>query len=87
MKVKISEAPGGRVVVNFGKILSFFFSCFGFLFSKNREFTTVYSFSNRGENSPQKIIHWFDLIAKIEKKNAMIHNLPRNDLGTAGASF
>jgi hypothetical protein len=67
MKVKNSEAAGGRFVANFGKILSLF-SIFGFLFSKNREFTTEYSFSNHFLKIRQKkIIHWFDLIEKLKK--------------------
>jgi hypothetical protein len=71
LKVKISEAPGGRVVANFGKILSFFFHVLAFLFSKKQGiYDSIFffkSFSQNGENSPQKIIHWFDLIAKLKK--------------------
>jgi hypothetical protein len=91
MKVKNSEAPGGRVVANFGKILSFMFWLF--VFKKQGIYDRIFffkSFSQNGENSPQKIIHWFDVIAKLKKKGkrkkAVIHNLPRNHLGTAGAS-
>jgi hypothetical protein len=53
MKVKISEAPGGRVVVNFGKILSFFFHVLAFCFQKTG-------------NLRQSIL--FQIVAKIRHK-------------------
>jgi len=67
VKVKNSEEPGGRVVANFAKILSFFFMFWFFVFKKQGMYDSIFffkSFSQNSENSPQKIIHWFDLIAK-----------------------
>jgi hypothetical protein len=52
MKVKTFEAPGGRVVANFGKILSFFFMFWLFVFKKQRIYDSVFffkSFSQNGE--------------------------------------